>query len=133
LLCLYATTSSTGCSSTNEAVSLQSREASSNFDRMQKGGWVYILTNRHHTVLYTGVTSDLIGRMLDHQQKTFPFSFTARYNVTKLIYFKLYDSIEEAITEEKRIKGGNRAAKITLANSLNPSWRNLWIEEVSKW
>ncbi len=100
---------------------------------MQKGGWVYILTNKHHTVLYTGVTSDLPGRMGQHIGKAYPFSFTARYNVEKLVYYKLYDSIVEAITEEKRVKGGNRAGKIKLIKSLNPSWDDLWLSEVCKW
>lgn len=100
---------------------------------MQKGGWVYILTNKHHTVLYTGVTANIIGRMLDHQAKTYASSFTARYNVHKLVYYCQYDSIEEAIAEEKRIKGGSRAAKIALVGSLNPLWKDLWLEEVSKW
>ncbi len=73
---------------------------------MQKGGWVYILTNKHHTVLYTGVTSNLPARINEHSTKHYPFSFSARYNADKLVYYKLYDTIEEAITEEKRTKGG---------------------------
>ena len=100
---------------------------------MQKGGWVYILTNKRHTVLYTGVTSDLVGRMLDHQQKIYRSSFTNRYNVYKLVYFLLFDSIEDAIAEEKRIKGGSRANKVQMIESMNPTWKDLWIDEVCKW
>ena len=100
---------------------------------MQKGGWVYILTNQHHTVLYTGVTSNLVGRMLDHLNKTYSPSFSSRYNVDKLIYYCLYDTIEVAIAEEKRIKAGNRAAKIRLIELMNADWKDLWVEDVSKW
>lgn len=75
---------------------------------MQKVGWVYILTNKHHNVLYTGVTSNLVVRMQEHRSKIYPGSFTSRYNVDQLVYFLLYDTIEDAIAEEKRIKGGNR-------------------------
>jgi putative endonuclease len=100
---------------------------------MQRGGWVYIVTNKQHTVLYTGVTSDLVGRILDHRSKTYAGSFTARYNANKLVYYLLFDSIEEAIAEEKRIKGGSRQKKIILIEGLNPGWKDLWVEEVSKW
>jgi putative endonuclease len=100
---------------------------------MQKGGWVYILTNKHHTVLYTGVTSNLPARINEHLTKYYPFSFSAKYNADKLVYHKLYDTIEEAITEEKRIKGGNRLAKIKLIESMNPKWIDLWLEDVCKW
>ena len=71
--------------------------------------------------------------MGQHISKVYPFSFTCRYNVDKLVYYYLYDSIVEAITEEKRIKGGSRAAKIKLIESLNPSWNDLWLSEVCKW
>jgi len=100
---------------------------------MQKGGWVYILTNKYHTVIYTGITSDLVGRILQHKQKEFPASFTARYNVNKLVYYQLYDAIDEAIREEKRIKGGSRQAKIAIIEGMNPLWTDLWINDVSKW
>ncbi|MFN2440350.1 MAG: GIY-YIG nuclease family protein [Chitinophagaceae bacterium] len=99
---------------------------------MQKGGWVYILTNKHHTVLYTGVTSNLPARINKHLTKYYPFSFTAKYNADKLVYYKLYDSIIEAITEEKRIKGGNRLAKIKLIEAMNLTWTDLWLEDVCK-
>ena len=100
---------------------------------MSKGGWVYILTNEYHTVLYTGVTSNLVNRMLDHVQKVYPYSFTSKYNAVKLVYYQLFDTIEEAIAEEKRIKGGSRAAKIKLINSLNAQWKDLWVNNVGNW
>jgi putative endonuclease len=99
---------------------------------MTKGGCVYILTNKRHTVLYTGVTSDLYVRIVEHQEKKYANSFSARYNVTKLVYYESFNSIEEAIDREKQIKAGSRAAKEKLINLINPEWKDLF-EEVSKW
>ncbi len=100
---------------------------------MQKGGWVYLLTNKGHSAIYTGVTADLVGRMLQHQQKIYPLSFTARYNINILVYFRFFEDISEAIEEEKRIKAGSRAAKRKLISPPNPNWTDLWIDIVSKW
>lgn len=99
---------------------------------MQRGGVVYILTNYMHTTLYTGVTSDLLFRMIEHREKLFPKSFSSKYNVNKLVYFCSYSNIEEAIAEEKRIKGGSRSKKIKLIEKLNPEWKDLW-EDVKAW
>ena len=68
-------------------------------------GYVYIMTNKNNTVLYTGVTSDLIVRVKDHKEKRYPGSFTAQYNIGKLVYFERFTSIAEAIKREKQIKG----------------------------
>jgi len=100
---------------------------------MKRGGTVYIMTNFSSSVLYTGVTSDLISRVQQHKNKVFPFSFTAKYNVVYLVYYKNFPSIEEAIAEEKRIKAGNRDQKCRLVDSINPEWKDLWETEVSKW
>lgn len=100
---------------------------------LQKGGTVYILTNKTHTVLYTGVTSNLIVRMQQHQSKYFANSFTSKYNVTKLVYYRHFETIDEAIKEEKRIKAGNRQHKINLINTMNNEWNDLWLLDVSKW
>ena len=100
---------------------------------MVRGGAVYIMTNALKSVLYTGVTSDLVSRVQQHKNKFYPFSFTAKYNVVYLVYYKSFSSIEEAIAEEKRIKAGNRAQKCRLINSINPEWKDLWETEVSKW
>jgi len=99
---------------------------------MNKGGCVYIMTNSHHTTLYVGVTSDLHTRITEHQEKKYPKSFTARYNITKLVYYESFHSIEEAIAREKQIKGGSRANKIQLIENMNPQWLDL-MEEVKKW
>lgn len=92
---------------------------------MQRGGAVYIMTNENHTVLYTGVTSDLLFRIKEHKEKVYPNSFTAKYRVNKLVYYNFFSSIEEAIAEEKRIKGGSRAKKIKLIETMNPAGEDL--------
>jgi len=94
----------------------------------EKGGCVYIMTNKLHTVLYVGVSSDLPGRVWQHKNKFYPNSFTAKYNCDKLVYYCFYPRIEEAIATEKAIKGGNRKNKINLINSLNPLWLDLYDE-----
>jgi len=99
---------------------------------MKKGGCIYIMTNERHTTLYVGVTSELYNRVVEHKEKKYPKSFTARYNLDKLVYFEIFHSIEEAIAREKQIKGGSRKAKEKLIQSMNPDWKDLF-EEVSKW
>jgi len=93
---------------------------------MERGGCVYIMTNKMHRVLYTGVTSDLIGRIWKHKNKVYPNSFTAKYNCDKLVYYYFYSHIEEAIAAEKAIQDGNRKNKIKLINSMNPEWVDLY-------
>ncbi|MEJ2882957.1 GIY-YIG nuclease family protein [Pedobacter sp. GR22-6] len=92
---------------------------------MEKGGWVYLMTNKYNTVIYVGVTSDLRQRVFDHQNSRYPGSFTSRYRINKLVYFHFFDSIQEAIDEEKRIKGGNRQSKLNMINQMNPEWKDL--------
>ncbi|HEX9012637.1 MAG TPA: GIY-YIG nuclease family protein [Anaerolineaceae bacterium] len=91
---------------------------------MAKTYFVYIMTNKTHTVLYTGVTNDLKRRVDQHQQKLAP-GFTARYHVDQLVYFEEGGDIRQAIAREKQIKGGSRQKKIDLVNSQNPEWRDL--------
>jgi putative endonuclease len=86
------------------------------------------MTNKEHTVLYTGVTSNILGRVWDHKNKTYPKSFSAKYNCNKLVYYFSYAHIEEAIAEEKRIKDKSRQSKIDLINSINPDWNDLYDE-----
>ena len=89
-------------------------------------GWVYIMTNRYNRVLYTGVSSDLKGRVQKHKARYYPRSFTARYNLMKLVYYEQFDSIRDAIRREKQIKGGTRQKKLNLINHLNPEWEDLY-------
>ena len=92
---------------------------------MEKVYCVYILTNQRNTVLYTGVTGDLKGRVCQHRQKLLP-GFTNRYNVSKLVYYEVGGDASGAIAREKQIKGGSRRKKIQLINQLNPEWRDLY-------
>ncbi len=99
---------------------------------MKKGGAVYIMTNKTHSTIYTGATEDLVARVMQHKEKHFPESFTARYNCTKLVYYELFHSIEEALEKERLIKAGSRAKKIKLIESMNLQWSDLW-EEIKHW
>ena len=89
---------------------------------------VYIATNKNNKVLYTGVTNNLIRRMEEHKSKLHLKSFTARYNINKLVWYENYTDIEEAITREKQLKAGSRKKKIMLIEELNPEWKDLYEE-----
>jgi len=82
------------------------------------------MTNPRSTVLYTGITSNLIRRIYEHKNKLIE-GFTKKYNVTKLVYYEIYDSIEVAIQREKQIKDGSRKKKFFLIDSLNSEWKDL--------
>ena len=86
--------------------------------------YVYILTNKYHNVLYTGVTNDLERRCFEHKQKKIK-GFTQKYNVDKLIYFERFDLIDLAIEREKQIKRFSREKKLALINQLNKEWKEL--------
>jgi putative endonuclease len=92
---------------------------------MRKQYYVYMLTNKRHTVLYTGVTSDLQKRVYQHRMKLVP-GFTNRYNVEELVFYEVADNPEAAILREKQIKAGSRAKKIDLINGMNPQWLDLY-------
>ena len=86
---------------------------------------VYILTNKSHTVLYTGVTSNLCKRIHEHKTKAVP-GFTSRYNVDKLVYYETTDNIESAIQREKQLKSWKRQWKVELIDKFNPEWKDLY-------
>ena len=88
--------------------------------------YVYILSNRNNRVLYTGVTSDLTKRICEHKQHLDRNSFTARYNVDKLVFYEETSSSRAAIEREKQIKGWNRARKNKLIEGMNPLWADLY-------
>ena len=88
---------------------------------------VYILTNRHNTTLYTGVTNNLFRRLLEHKSGE-GSKFAKKYNLTKLVYFEVTNDINTAITREKQIKAGSRQKKIDLINSINLDWMDLFEE-----
>tara|TARA_R110002051_G_scaffold131151_1_gene205008 strand:+ start:4902 stop:5180 length:279 start_codon:yes stop_codon:yes gene_type:complete len=90
-----------------------------------KPGYVYILTNKNNTTLYVGVTANLGKRIQQHKNKHDKKSFTAKYNVDKLVYYEVFQEIGDAIAREKQIKAGNRAKKIALIEKKNPDWEDL--------
>jgi putative endonuclease len=94
------------------------------FYKMEKY-FVYILSNRHHTVFYTGFTDDLERRVFEHRNKLLE-GFTKKYNIYKLLYFEEMPSAEEAKHREKQLKRYKREWKKNLINSINPEWRDLY-------
>jgi putative endonuclease len=92
---------------------------------MQRQYHVYILTNPHHTVLYTGVTNDLLGRVWRHRAGG-GGKFTAKYACSKLVFFEIYLDSYNAIAREKQIKAGSRHRKIALIECMNPEWIDLY-------
>ena len=85
--------------------------------------FVYIMTNKSKT-LYTGVTNNLQRRVYEHKEKIFK-GFTAKYNITKLVYFEIFNDINSAISREKQIKGWLRKKKTDLIETTNPEWKDL--------
>jgi putative endonuclease len=96
---------------------------------MDKNGYVYILTNKNNTTLYIGVTSDITKRIWQHKEKVLE-GFSKKYNLTKLVYYEVFDEIENAIAREKYLKGKKRAFKIALIEKENKSFRDLYDELV---
>ena len=92
---------------------------------MGKQYYVYIMTNKNNRVLYTGVTNDLKRRVHEHKEKLVP-GFTKKYNVSRLIYYEIFEDPENAILREKKIKAGSRQKKIDLINNMNKGWNDLY-------
>ena len=90
------------------------------------------MTNKNKTTIYCGVTSDLPKRVFEHKNHTYQKSFSAKYNLEFLVYYKGFLRIEEAIAREKQIKAGTRKKKEELINSLNPEWKDLY-SDVLEW
>ena len=91
----------------------------------QHNYYVYIMTNKSNTVLYTCVCNDMARRVWEHKNRVSKNSFVSRYNINKLVYFEYYEEINYAIKREKQIKGGSRAKKIALIEKENKEWRDL--------
>ena len=87
-------------------------------------GYVYILTNKTKTVLYIGVTSNIVKRVYEHKTHAVN-GFTARYNTDRLIYLEEYSSIQDAIAREKQLKGWRRSKKIDLIKTQNPEMNEI--------
>jgi putative endonuclease len=89
--------------------------------------YVYILANKYRTVLYVGVTSDLLRRMWEHKNKAVP-GFTSRYNIDRLMYFEVFREVRTAIGREKQIKGYGRTKKVALIERENAGWNDLSLD-----
>ena len=87
--------------------------------------YVYILTNKANTVLYTGITGNLEKRVAEHREKIYRNSFTTRYNIYKLVYYEETNDVLSAIEREKQIKAGSRKKKMELISGKNPEWKDL--------
>ncbi len=92
---------------------------------MSKQYCVYIMTNEHNSVLYIGVTNNLMRRVYEHKTK-FNKGFTARYNLKKLVYYEVFEDVNAAISREKQLKGGSRLKKIELIKNMNGGWNDLY-------
>jgi len=88
-------------------------------------GFVYIITNKKEGTLYIGVTSNLVKRVYEHKQK-FIDGFSKKYNLTNLVYYEQFDSIENAIKREKQLKNWKREWKLNIINQFNPIWKDLY-------
>jgi len=94
---------------------------------MNKYLYVYLMTNSNNTVIYTGVTNNLKSRVFQHKNKVIK-GFTEKYNVTKLVYYEIFDNSYNAISREKQIKAGPRKKKIDLINKVNSRWKDLYFD-----
>lgn len=95
---------------------------------MTQQSYIYIMTNKINTVLYVGITDNLIKRAWEHKNKVDPKSFSFKYNLTKLVYYEIFEDINEVIKREKQLKGGSRQKKIDLIKSKNPEYKDLYEE-----
>ena len=89
--------------------------------------YVYILSNKHHTVFYTGMCNDLIRRIYEHKHKLVE-GFTKRYNISKLLYYECSDNPESAIVREKQIKDYRRDKKLKLIRDMNSQMNDLYLD-----
>lgn len=89
--------------------------------------YVYILSNKNNTVLYIGVSNNLVRRIWEHKNKIFE-GFTAKYNIDKLVYYEVYYDVNDAIRREKQIKNWHKEWKTNLIKSVNPEFKDLYKE-----
>jgi len=89
--------------------------------------FVYIMTNLHNTVLYTGITNNILRRVHQHKQGE-GGQFSRRFKMRKLVYFEIHGDVKTAIAREKQIKGGSRMDKMKMISTINPDLRDLFLE-----
>ncbi|STX29640.1 endonuclease [Legionella beliardensis] len=92
-----------------------------------KVSYVYILANQRYGTLYIGLTTNIIKRIWEHKNKLAP-GFTAKYNVSQLVYYEIFHDIQTAAAREKRLKEWKRQWKIELIETMNPNWHDLYYE-----
>ena len=98
----------------------------------EKVYYVYIETNQRNRVFYVGVTNNIARRDKQHENKLHEFGFTAKYNVNKLVYYKIFHDINKAIAREKSLKGITRQKKRDLIRAVNPKYDDLseaWVRK----
>jgi Predicted endonuclease containing a URI domain len=95
---------------------------------MNKGGYIYIMTNKNRTTLYIGVTADLRRRVWEHRTHYDRQSFAAKYNLEHCIYYEFFTDIEQAIQRETQLKKWSREKKDALINTTNPNREDLWVD-----
>ncbi len=95
---------------------------------MSEKHYLYIITNKNEGVLYIGITNNLKRRIYQHKNKVHKSTFSARYNLDKLVYFEIFDSKDEALLREVRMKKWNREWKMNLIKSFNSEWKDLYSE-----
>ncbi len=93
--------------------------------RRKKQPAIYIMTNKENGTLYTGVTSHIEKRIYEHKN-SLAKGFTSKYTCKTLVYYEIFDDMENAIKREKQLKGGSRRKKLDLINKLNPRWEDLY-------
>ncbi len=93
-----------------------------------KSGFTYIMTNKHHNVLYVGCTVDIVKRVAQHKNHYYKGSFTDKYNCEHCVYFESFPDYNSAIQRENQMKNMRRAEKIALINARNPRWEELVTE-----
>jgi putative endonuclease len=98
--------------------------ARATFTKMPRTFYVYILASRSRR-LYVGVTNDLLRRLAEHRRRVDPCCHTARYNITRLVYYETSENVYSAIAREKEIKGWGRERRLRLIESVNAGWLDL--------
>jgi putative endonuclease len=96
---------------------------------MDRSYYVYMMANTRRTVLYTGITNDLLRRVWEHRRQT-GGTFTAKYHCCCLVFYEVFRDSYNAISREKQLKSTSRRRKIALIESINPGWRDLYDELV---
>jgi len=96
---------------------------------MRRQYYVYMMANKPYGTIYIGVTNDIVRRVLQHKNAK-SGSFTGRYELARLVYYEVFDWVQDAIEREKQLKSGSRRRKTDLIQAFNPTWRDLFDEIV---